>query len=181
MDTLAKAVPDAGFAAARIGKRALVVIGIFKMIKASLFLIAALAVFQIVNKDTGLELKKVLHAFRISGDREFARQLLIKANGVTPEKKLIGSSVLAFYALLFATEGTGLLLRKRWGEWCTAILTSTGIPIEVYELFHHTNRTLKLGVLVLNILILWFLILHLRRTSRPVMPQPLAKPSLQVS
>jgi uncharacterized membrane protein (DUF2068 family) len=165
MDPHIKAVPAPAFVAARAGAQTLVVIGLFKLIKATLFLVAALSVFHIVHKDTQFELRKVLHAFRISGDREFAKQLLLKANVVnTSQKELIGS-VLAFYAVLFATEGTGLMLRKRWGEWFTAILTSTGIPIEVYEMFHRANG-LKFAALVLNILIVWFLILHLRRTSR---------------
>jgi uncharacterized membrane protein (DUF2068 family) len=170
MDAHTKAIPAPAFVAARAGNQTLIVIGVFKLIKASLFLIASLSVFHIVHKDTQVELRMVLHAFRISGDREFAKQLLLKANVVnTPQKKLIGS-VLAFYAVLFATEGTGLMLRKRWGEWFTSILTSTGIPIEIYEMFHRPNG-LKFAALVLNVLIVWFLILHLRRTSRPLRPQ----------
>jgi uncharacterized membrane protein (DUF2068 family) len=170
MNSPIKAVPAPAFVAARAENQTLFVIGVFKIIKASLFLIAALSVFHIVHKDTQVELRKVLHAFRISGDREFAKNLLLKANVVdTPRKELIGS-LLAIYAALFATEGTGLLLRKRWGEWFTAILTSTGIPIEVYEMFHHANG-LKFAALVLNILIVWFLVLHLRRVNRPMKPQ----------
>ena len=59
--------------------------------------------------------------------------------------------MLTFYAVLFATEGTGLMLRKRWAEWFTAILTSTGVPIEIYEMLHRPNA-LKFAALVLNIL-----------------------------
>ena len=171
METPIKAVPVPVFAVARAENRTLLVIGAFKVLKASLFLIAALSVFHIVHRDTQLELRKVLHAFRISGDREFARQLLLKANGVdAPRKELIGC-ILAFYAALFATEGTGLMLRKRWAEWFTAILTSTGIPIEVYAMFYHPNA-LKCGALFLNMVIVLFLILHLRRSSHHLKPRP---------
>ena len=172
MDAHIKAVPTPAFVAARAGSQTLLVIGVFKLIKASLFLIAALSVFHIVHRDTDAELRKVLHAFRISGDREFAKDLLIKANLISASRKELIAYLLAFYALLFATEGTGLLLRKRWGEWFTSILTATGIPVEVYEMFHHPNA-LKFGALVLNILIVWFLVLHLRRSRRPLRPQSL--------
>ncbi len=165
MDAPHKAVPAPAFAAARAGNQALLIIGMFKLIKASLFLIAALGVFHIVHKDTSAELRKVLHVFRISGDRLLVKEFLVKANVVTPSRKKLIGTVLALYAALFATEGTGLMLRKRWAEWFTAILTSTGIPVEVYELFHQAN-TLKIAALALNILIVWFLILHLRRSSR---------------
>ncbi len=171
MESPIKAVPVASFAVARGESRTLLVIGAFKIIKASLFLIAALSVFHIVHRDTQLEMRKVLHAFRISGDREFAKQLMLKANVVDASRKELIGSILAFYAALFATEGTGLLLRKRWGEWFTAILTSTGIPIEVYALCHHPDA-LKIGALFLNVVILWFLILHLRRSSRHLKLRP---------
>jgi uncharacterized membrane protein (DUF2068 family) len=160
-----KAVPVPAFSAARTENQTLFVIGVFKIVKASLFLIAALSVFHIVHKDTQFELRRVLHAFRISGDREFVKQLLVKANIVTPSRKEFIGCVLAFYAALFATEGTGLVLRKRWAEWFTAILTSTGVPLEVYAMFYRVNA-LKLAALVINILIVWFLVVHLRRGMR---------------
>ena len=143
-------------------------------------MIAALSVFHIVHKDTQVELRMVLHAFRISGDREFAKQLLLKANVVDTSKKELIGTVLAFYAALFATEGTGLLLRKRWGEWFTVILTSTGVPVEVYEMFHHPNA-LKFGALMLNILIVWFLVVHLRRSARRPIKQHVADPAFAAS
>ena len=160
-----KAVPNPTFVAARTENQTLFVIGVFKIIKASLFLLAAFSVFHIVHKDTQLELRRVLHAFRISGDREFVKQLLLKANVVNTSRKEFIASLLALYGALFATEGTGLLLRKRWAEWFTAILTSTGVPVEVYEMFHKANA-LKLAALVINILIVWFLVIHLRRGIR---------------
>ena len=160
-----KAVPVPAFRAARAGNQALIIIGVFKLLKAALFLAAALGVLSIVHKDTQVELKRVLHVFRISGDRVVIQQLLLRANLIdSPHKKII-SCVLAFYAGLFATEGTGLMFRKRWAEWFTAILTSTGIPIEVYELFHRPNG-LKIAAFGLNVLIVWFLVVHLRRSSR---------------
>jgi uncharacterized membrane protein (DUF2068 family) len=170
METPIKAVPVPSFAVARAENRTLLVIGAFKVIKASLFLIAALSVFHIVHRDTQLEMKKVLHAFRISHDREFAKQLLVKANFVDASGKELIGCILTFYAALFATEGIGLMLRKRWAEWFTAILTSTGIPIEVYAMFFHPNA-LKFGALFLNIVIVLFLVLHLRRSSHHLKPR----------
>jgi uncharacterized membrane protein (DUF2068 family) len=162
-----KAVPVPAFVAAHTENQTLFVIGVFKIIKATLFLVAALSVFHIVHKDTQIELRQVLHAFRISGDREFVKQLLLKANVVTTSRKEFIGCILALYAALFATEGTGLMLRKRWAEWFTAIMTSTGVPIEVYEMFHKANA-LKLAALVINILIVLFLIVHLRGRTRRV-------------
>jgi uncharacterized membrane protein (DUF2068 family) len=66
------------------------------------------------------------------------------------------------YAGLFLVEGTGLWLRKRWGEWLTVIVTSSLIPVEIYEIHRHLTVA-KLGVLALNLAIVIYLILHMRR------------------
>ena len=57
------------------------------------------------------------------------------------------------------------MLRKRWAEWFTSILTFSAIPLEFYELHRHYTH-LKLAVTVINVLILAFLVLHLVRTTR---------------
>ena len=79
-------------------------------------------------------------------------------------------------------------MRKRWGEWFTSIATASGIPIEIYVLMHRaTNPKIaplaaagghspplildrlemfKIAALVINVLIVWYLVAHLIRTSR---------------
>jgi uncharacterized membrane protein (DUF2068 family) len=165
MDPHIIAVPSPVFVAARRGNQTLIIIGVFKILKAALFLAAALGVLSVVHKDTQSELKKVLRVFRISGDRIAVKKLLVSADVMDAPRKKVVSLILAIYAVLFATEGTGLLLRKRWGEWFTAILTSTGIPLEIYELSHRPSA-LKVTVLALNVIIVGFLVFHLQRTSR---------------
>ena len=40
------------------------------------------------------------------------------------------------YAAVFAVEGVGLWMRRRWAEWMTTIITASLIPLEVWELIH---------------------------------------------
>ena len=102
--------------------------------------------------------------------------------------------MLVFYAVLFAIEGIGLVLRKRWGEWFSAILTATGIPPEIYLLMHHATNPkltpltggnghstslivdrivwLKIVVLLFNVAIVWYLVAHLIRTNRAATAAP---------
>lgn len=61
------------------------------------------------------------------------------------------------YAVIFATEGTGLWLRKHWAEWFTVIATGSLIPLEFYEVFHHFTW-LKLAALLGNIAIVVYLV-----------------------
>jgi uncharacterized membrane protein (DUF2068 family) len=65
------------------------------------------------------------------------------------------------YAGLFATEGIGLLLRKRWAEYFTIVTTSGLIPLEIYEIALHFTVT-KLVVVFVNALIVWYLAARVR-------------------
>jgi uncharacterized membrane protein (DUF2068 family) len=86
---------------------------------------------------------------------------LEKATRVSPQqvRKLGLASFL--YAGLFLAEGTGLWLRKRWGEWLTVIITSSLVPVEVYEIHRHPSWA-KVVVLILNVAIVVYLIYHIR-------------------
>ena len=105
------------------GNKGLFLIAVFEVIKAGLFVVAAAGVFHLVNRDTQVELTKLLHAFRISGDSRFVKEMLVKADVITNPTKRIVSGLLLLYAALHATEGIGLLLRKRWAEYITVIMT----------------------------------------------------------
>lgn len=79
------------------------------------------------------------------------------------DRKLKAISAGTFlYSALLLTEGTGLLLRRRWAEYFTVILTGSLIPLELYELARHVTVT-RLIVISLNIVIVWYLVVRLRR------------------
>ena len=65
------------------------------------------------------------------------------------------------YAALFLAEGTGLWLEKRWGEWLTVIITSSLVPVEIYEIYRHPSAV-KVAVLVINLGIVGYLIYRIR-------------------
>lgn len=71
------------------------------------------------------------------------------------EKALAIGSVL--YAAIFATEGLGLWLGKRWAEWLTVVVTASFIPLEIYELVARFGPG-KVAALALNIAILGYLV-----------------------
>jgi len=71
-----------------------------------------------------------------------------------------------FYAALLLTEGVGLAMGKRWAEYFTIIATSSFIPLEIYQIFHHANVT-KIVLLLINVAVVWYLALELRRHREP--------------
>ncbi len=170
------------------GDRGIILIAVFDLIKALLFLVVAVGVFHLVNRDTHVELTRLLHVFRLDGDHEFIRGLLLKANVITNPDKRIFTGVLLLYTALYAIEGTGLLLRKRWAEYFAVAITAIPLPFEAYTLFHHAAHSpiaplvpldervptlfhgrlfvLKIAVLMINAGIVWFLVAHLRRAGK---------------
>ncbi len=139
-------------------------IAVFKFLKAALLIALGIGLFKLLHKDVGGVLEHWCEALRLDPGNRFLDRALAKATKATPDqiKKLGLGSFL--YAGLFLAEGTGLWLRKRWGEWLTVIITSSLVPIEVYEIYRHASYS-KAGVLALNIAIVVYLIWHMRRTK----------------
>jgi uncharacterized membrane protein (DUF2068 family) len=136
-------------------------IAIFKFLKAALLIALGVGLFKLIHKDIGDVLEHWCEAMRLDPGSHYVNLALEKAGHVSPGqiKKLgLGSFI---YAGLFLAEGTGLWLRKRWGEWLTVIITSSLVPVELYEIYRHFSFV-KVVVLVLNIAIVLYLIWHIR-------------------
>jgi uncharacterized membrane protein (DUF2068 family) len=147
------------------GDRLLRVIAVFKFFKAASLIALGVGAFRLVHRDVGGLLQHLIEAFRLDPGRHFLDVALAKASRLSPQqiKNLgLGSFI---YAGLFLTEGIGLWLRKRCGEWLTVIITSSLVPLEVYEVWRHTSWV-KIAVLVLNVAIVVYLIYHMR-SQRP--------------
>ena len=84
-----------------------------------------------------------------------------KVSNLSPAK-VRGLGVVSFiYAGLFLTEGIGLWLVKLWAEWFTIIITSSLVPLEVYELYRDSSAT-KILVLVINVAVVIYLLYRIR-------------------
>lgn len=66
----------------------------------------------------------------------------------------------AAYAMVETAEAVGLFLRKGWAEWLVILVTVSFIPFEIYECLTRPNP-IKLGSLVGNLIILWYLLKRL--------------------
>ena len=115
-----------------------------------------------LHKDTGAAVSHWIDVLRVDPDNRLVHAAMVKILRVTP-KQLKELSVGTFlYAGLFTVEGVGLLLAKRWAEYFTIITTGGLIPIEIYELARHFTPV-KVAVLIVNILIVWYLVMRVRR------------------
>jgi uncharacterized membrane protein (DUF2068 family) len=136
-------------------------IAVFKFVKAGLLVALGVGAFNLLHKDIAVVVEHWIEALRLDPGNHFLDAALAKTSKVSPDQiKKIGLGSF-LYAGLFLTEGTGLWLRKRWGEWLTVIITSSLIPVEIYEINRHLSL-LKLGVLAVNVAIVGYLIFRIR-------------------
>jgi uncharacterized membrane protein (DUF2068 family) len=141
--------------------RLLRLIAVFKFFKAASLIALGIGAFRLLHKDLGSVLEHWIMALRLDPGQHFLDVALAKASDVSPAQiKKVGVGSF-FYAALFLSEGTGLWLRKRWGEWLTVIITSSLVPIEIYEIHRHPSWP-KVVVFVLNIAVVVYLIYHMR-------------------
>lgn len=64
---------------------------------------------------------------------------------------------LAAYAVIEVVEAVGLWLARRWGEYFAMVVTSAGLPLEIYELAHKVTL-LRASAFVINAALVAYLI-----------------------
>ncbi len=135
-------------------------IGIFKLAKASIFLVVSLSAISLL--DAKIRVDATVFVTHLSGDSHF-RLLRTAARfiGVANERGIAVLSIGSFfYASLFATEGVGLLLQKRWAEYFTSIVTASFLPLELYEIARKPDL-IKIVIFVINVAVLVYLVWQL--------------------
>ena len=137
-------------------------IAVFKLIKALLLIGVGLGSLKLLNPttaDTANRWASAL-AWRLGPKAAFAVQHKLSS---LRDSQLIVVGIVAFlYAGLFAVEGIGLWMSKRWAEYLTIIATSSFVPLEVYELVRHASwqRGVTLGI---NLLVVAYLVWKVRQ------------------
>jgi uncharacterized membrane protein (DUF2068 family) len=69
---------------------------------------------------------------------------------------LVGVAVLG-YAVVEGVEAVGLWFQRRWAEYLTFVVTTSFVPLEVYELVHKLTP-FKVFALILNVAIVIYLL-----------------------
>ena len=149
-------------ASARGGTTTLLLIGLFKLFKGVLLLVVGFGAIRLLHRDVADSVMHWINVLRVDPDNRLIHRLLTHVLWVSPNQlKTLGLGTFVF-AGLYLTEGTGLLLRKRWAEYFTIITTAGLIPLELYEMARHLTAA-KVGVLAVNVAIVVYLIMRVRR------------------
>lgn len=143
-------------------RRLLRTIAIFKFIKAALLAAAGIGALRLVKLDVFEYATYLVGRFHLNPGNHFVAEALARATSITPQR-LHEFGIIAFiYSALFLAEGIGLWSLKRWGEWITVVITSSLLPFEIYELWRRFTFS-KTAVLVINIAVVCYLVMRLRR------------------
>lgn len=136
-------------------------IALFKLVKALLLIGVGIGALSLRHNHDGT-LAAWIHALVFDPHGRLFHEAVAKISGLDTrqlEGIAIGSLV---YAAVFVVEGVGLMLRRGWAEVLTTIVTVSFIPLEIYELIEHKSW-IKIGVIIVNALIVVYLVRRLRR------------------
>lgn len=136
-------------------------IALFKLVKALLLIGVGIGALSLRHNHDGA-LAGWIHALVFDPHGKLFHEAVEKISGLDTRQLTdiaIGSMV---YAAVFVVEGVGLMLRRGWAEVLTAIITTSFIPLEVYELIKHESW-IKIGVVLVNALIVVYLVRRLKR------------------
>ncbi|HSP35069.1 MAG TPA: DUF2127 domain-containing protein [Thermoanaerobaculia bacterium] len=144
--------------------RILRLIALFRFAKAVLLIAGGFAALRLLDPRMAYVVADWMSRLPYAAQHAFAQQAIATIFRLSPERiEVIAAGAFA-YAALFITEGTGLWMRKRWAEWLTVIATLSFIPFEVWEVVRKP-WPLAIAVLLLNIAIVIYLLVRLRRVK----------------
>jgi uncharacterized membrane protein (DUF2068 family) len=145
--------------------RGLMIIAAFKLLKGFALLAVGIGAHSLVHKDLDLVVEHWVDVFRVDPNNHYLHGLLERFADLDPHRLQQLSIGTFFYAAVLLTEGVGLALGKRWAEYFTIIVTSSFIPLELYEILRHTTL-MKVVLLLINVAVVWYLALELRRARK---------------
>ena len=147
---------------ARRGEASLIWIGTYKLVQGLLLAVVATGMLKSVNGDLQATLLEWVKALHFDADNRYVASLLRKAD-LIDERQLKHLGGLTFaYGAVFMIEGVGLILKQRWAEYVTLVITLSFIPIEVWEIIKHCTAA-KVILLAVNVAIAVYLVVMIRR------------------
>jgi uncharacterized membrane protein (DUF2068 family) len=142
--------------------RGLWIIAAFKLLKGLALLAVGIGAHNLINKDLDEVVDHWVDFFRIDPNNHYIHGLLERFTNLDPHRLKALSFGTFFYAAVLLTEGVGLAMGKRWAEYFTIIVTSSFIPLEIYEIARHIT-VMKVVLLLINLAVVAYLAVEVRR------------------
>ncbi len=148
--------------------RGLLIIGVFKLLKALFFIAVGAGALHLVHRNVGELLLHATNMFHLDPEGRFVGMLSDKADLISGHQLRNVVKLSWGYAALSLVEGVGLMMQKTWAEYLTLTLTICALPWDITELIKHPSP-MHWGVVAINLAVLayllWFVWWH-RRSKR---------------
>src|ERR1700683_2930691 len=141
--------------------RVIRLIALFKLLKSALLIAVGMSALHLLHKDVASIAEHWVKMLGLDPGNRYVGRALQKAGNLTPNKIKSLGVVSFIYAGLFLTEGIGLWLVKRWAEWFSVIITSSLVPVAIYEIYRHFTAPRILALLI-NIAVVGYLLYRIR-------------------
>jgi len=139
-------------------------IGTFKLLKGLLLLAIASGLLSLLDGSTAAAITQWTERLRADPHSHYFRLVMEKLASIDRRNVALITAGTFFYSAIFCTEGVGLLLKKRWAEYLTVIVTSSFLPLEIYEMLKHAS-IIKGIVITINAAIVIYLIVRLKKCA----------------
>ncbi|MEP7042049.1 MAG: DUF2127 domain-containing protein [Dokdonella sp.] len=140
----------------------LLAIALFKLAKSVACIALAAMAFHLLQPDVAEHVGRWLESLTWATRHGVVMRAIQSFVDLGPQQFRVFGAAALTYAALYAVQGIGLWLGKRWAEYLIVIETGLLLPVEVWELQHRFSL-FKLGVLLVNIAIVVYLIRVLRK------------------
>src|SRR5271165_7203723 len=142
-------------------------IALYKIVKVVLLLAVAYGELRLRDASLAAKLLSWAQARPYGLEHRIVTQLLEWFSGLSVPRINALRIVTLAYAAVFAVEGVGLWMRKRWAEWLTTIITASLIPLEAWELIFRPTIG-KALIILTNIAVVVYLVWHVRTKNRAI-------------
>jgi uncharacterized membrane protein (DUF2068 family) len=146
-------------------------IALYKLVKVLLLLAVAYGELRLRDASIAAKLLSWAQARPYGLEHRVVTQMLEWFSGLSVSRINALRIVTLAYAAVFAVEGVGLWMQKRWAEWLTTIITASLIPLEAWEIFLRPTIG-KVLILLANAAIVAYLVWHVRTKNKPLHEAP---------
>jgi len=136
--------------------KGLVLIAVYKLLTALVFVAIGVGALRLVGKDVGDILTRIASDLRFNPEGRFVNFILDRASILDdPMLRRIGFGAFCYAAISIA-EGIGLYLEQAWAEYLTLMITASFLPLEIMEIMRRHTMP-RIGLLVVNVAVLLYL------------------------
>lgn len=147
------------------------VIGALKLISGASALLVGVGVIRFLGHDPGQQAERAVTHLGLDPHNRVIHAVISRITGVDRAHLRALEIGTFFYAILHTVEGIGLILGYHWAEYLVIVATGSLIPFELYEIARRFT-VVRVTLFVLNVAIVVYLIITLRRDRRDRAREP---------